>query len=332
MKTGRNRTKQLLIAGILCLLCLLIAAGGLWGAGLSGGAQTRKRQIALILKSGESEFFRTVYSGAQVAAAEYHASLSLYACDTEENAGMQNELIAQAVSDGAQAMILSAIDYEGNAEAVDRAARAGVRIVSIDSDVNSRAVSARIGTDNRKAGEKAAEAILSGTEGPLSVGIVNFDQNTANGQEREEGFRNALSGNERVCSLRAINVRSSIVDARLRTEELLGSYPEINALVTFNEWTSLGVARALRKLQLQEEVFAVGFDSNTVSVGMLETGELDALVVQNPYAMGYLGVETACALLDGERGPGGGRDTSVTLVSRENMFLPEYQKLVFPYD
>ena len=36
-----------------------------------------------------------------------------------------------------------------------------------------------------------------------------------------------------------------------------------------------------------------------MSVDMLETGEVDALIVQNPYAMGYLGVENAYRLLGG---------------------------------
>ena len=81
---------------------------------------------------------------------------------------------------------------------------------------------------------------------------------------------------------------------------------------------------------LSEEVAAVGFDSNVVSVGMLETGEMDALIVQNPFAIGYLGVRSAVELL-------GGKDiaavdnTSVTVVTKDNMFEPEVQRILFKF-
>ena len=76
----------------------------------------------------------------------------------------------------------------------------------------------------------------------------------------------------------------------------------------------------------------VAFDSNAVSVGMLETGEVDALIVQNPYAMGYLGVEKAWEILSRRGVEGDKLDTETTLVTRENMFLDEYQKILFLFD
>ena len=70
---------------------------------------------------------------------------------------------------------------------------------------------------------------------------------------------------------------------------MLLSDSRINVVVTFNEWTSLGVGWAIRDLDRGDRTQVVAFDSNVVSVGMLETGEVDALIVQNPYAMGVSG-------------------------------------------
>ena len=38
---------------------------------------------------------------------------------------------------------------------------------------------------------------------------------------------------------------------------------------------------------------SVAFDSNVTTVDALQSGAMDALVVQNTYAMGYFGVESA---------------------------------------
>ena len=106
----------------------------------------------------------------------------------------------------------------------------------------------------------------------------------------------------RVKNITTINVLSTTEDARAGAKEMLLSDSRINVVVTFNEWTSLGVGWAIRDLNRADRIQVVAFDSNVVSVGMLETGEVDALIVQNPYAMGYLGVETAANLMNGQTG------------------------------
>ena len=81
-----------------------------------------------------------------------------------------------------------------------------------------------------------------------------------------------------------------------------------------------------------EETAVVAFDSNVVSVGMLETGEVDALIVQNPYAIGYLGVEHAYRLINGLLVAEKDVDTATTIITKENMYEEESQKVLFPVD
>ena len=89
-------------------------------------------------------------------------------------------------------IVFSAVDYNANAEIIGQAAQRGIKIVVIDSDVNSSMVSCRIGTNNLQAGVKAAEAALAVGEDELYIGIVNYDVNSANGQQRELGFRQTV--------------------------------------------------------------------------------------------------------------------------------------------
>lgn len=162
------------------------------------------------------------------------------------------------------------------------------------------------------------------------IGIVNYDPNSENGQEREAGLR-AVAEENGATVAGVVNVDSNIESATAGALELLNEHPEINAIVGFNEWTTLGVGYAVEQLGLADEVAAVGFDSNVVSIGMLETGEMDALIVQNPFAIGYIGVQTAYELLNN-----GEVDetilTSATVVTRENMFSESIQRILFRFD
>jgi len=249
----------------------------------------------------------------------------------EEDYETQNQMIAKAVEDGAEVIIFSAVDYEANADAINDAAGKGVKVVVIDSDVDSDAVSCRIGTDNYDAGCKAAEAAMKDENEEIHIGIVNYDKNSDNGQKREEGFRDSILRDERAGIDAVINVLSDTENAKKRTKKMLKKHPKINVIVTFNEWTTLGVGYAIQELGLKDNVRVVAFDSNVVSVGMLETGEVDTLIVQNSYAMGYLGVETAYKLINGYSI----KDTIYTdtiAVDKENMYDEECQRRLFAFE
>ena len=378
----------------IAILCLLVAVTGIIILSCSGESSPQDSyKIAVIAKSTVSDFWQNVRRGVKAAATEYNIEISFEGPENEEDYVAQNEMITSSVARGADAIVLSAIDYYESVDAVNAAVAAGVEVVMIDSGVDSDRISSFIGTDNygagRLAGEAALDAVIKMHNGDDSnaesitdssaesitdskadskseskadsvadtelnggdvtksndisnndggdidyskiiIGIVNYDPNSANGQEREAGLR-AVAEENGATVAGVVNVDSNIESATAGALELLNEHPEINAIVGFNEWTTLGVGYAVEQLGLADTVAAVGFDSNVVSIGMLETGEMDALIVQNPFAIGYIGVQTAYELLNN-----GEVDetilTSATVVTRENMFSESIQRILFRFD
>ena len=326
------------IKWIAVFLALLVCLSGCAGTHQSGGSYN----IYLIAKSSTTEFWKAVFSGANAAKSEYNVQLTILAPDTEEDFEVQNDYIRQAVADGADAIVFSAISYTENAAAIDEAVAAGVRVVVIDSDVDSKGVSVRIGTDNVAAGRMSGEAALKTAQEKIVVGIVNAYAETQNCREREQGFREVLLGDSRVKGIYAVNVSTDALEARLAAEKLLREHPEINVLIGFNEPLAVGtamavdelegVAQAVDSLGLTGQVHAVSFDSNVNCIELLQTGAVAALVVQNSYAMGYLGVEKAWQVLQGEKFDSTALiDTATTIVTKENMFTMESQKAMFSF-
>ena len=188
-------------------MLLLLAALLLSACGHTEG-RAAQYKIYLITKSTSTEFWRSVFAGANAARAEYNVNLVIRGPDTEENYAGQNMYIQEAIRNHADAIVFSAISYTENAAAIDEAAEAGIKIVVIDSDVNSSRVSARIGTDNIQAGRITAAAALDTEEQHLSVGIVNFAQFSRNGEEREIGLREQLEKDPRVEEICTVNSAS----------------------------------------------------------------------------------------------------------------------------
>lgn len=313
------------------LLCAGLALACLCGCAPEADTSTRP-SVALVVKSTQTEFWRAVFAGAEAAAVEYNLDLTIAGPETEEDYKTQNQLLADAVENGTDAIVFSAIDFEKNADAIDAAAQQNIKIVAIDSNVDSQSVSTYIGTDNYAAGQMAAYATLERVSGPLYVGIVNYDVGTANGQERERGAVDAFTQSGRAQITAVVNTLVDADQAQADTTALLSEHPEINVLLALNEPVSVGAARAVQMLNRDKDVFFLGFDSNLVTIDGLQDGSVDALIVQNPYAMGYLGVESAYQLLSGHGNALEATvDTSTQVVDQSNLFSMDSQKALFAF-
>ena len=318
------RKNKLLL--LFLLVSLLLSA--------CGQAQERSSpyRIYLISKSTSTEFWHSVFAGANAARAEYNVELTIRGPETEEDYLGQNRYIEEAIQNHADAIVFSAISYTENAPAIDAAAEAGIKIIVIDSDVNSSRVSARIGTDNIQAGRITAAAALDTDAAHLSVGIVNFALVSRNGEEREIGLREELEKDSRVEQIYTVNSLTDHDAARTSAISLLEEHPEINVLIGLNEPLGVGVAEASEKLELGGRVRVISFDSNIRCIDLLRSGAVSALIVQNPYAMGYLGVETAWKVLEGQSfRPDQLIDTATSIITRENMFTVEGQRSLFSF-
>lgn len=315
------------------LLPLALAAALAGCAMQPPDSATTRYRVALVAKNDrESEFWDAVITGAEAAATEYNMQLTVSAPDDEEDYEAQNRLIEKAVEDGAQAIVFSAIDYENNAAAIDAAASAGLTVIGVDSAVDSAHVAAYIGADNYGAGQLAAQSALDGTTGQLYVGLINYEVNGANGRDREQGARDAFAASGRAEVVAAVPTHPNAASARADALAMLRDHPELNVLIAFNETTAVGTAQAVQQMQRADDLWLVAFDSNVETIDALQTGAVDALVVQNTYAMGYFSVESAYKLLAGQ---GSSVEkttvTSTRIITRDNMFAMDKQKALFPF-
>lgn len=311
----------------LSVLCAVITAVLACGC----TANRKNISVAVIVKAVDSDFWHKVSNGVSSAATEYNVDVTFEGPENEEDYEKQNEMINRAVEKGVDAIVLSAIDYKKNSDAVTKAVKNGVKVITIDSSVASKQVSMFIGTDNKAAGRAAGKAAADTfiEDGRVHIGIVNYYKSTDNGIKREEGFREYIDSVKNADIAAAVNTESNTGSAAAAAEALLKENPQINVLVGFNEWMTLGIGEAVKNLGLSEKVRCIGFDTNVTSLGMLETGEMDVLIVQNPFAIGFLGIKNAVDIVNGTASSQGELFTDVTAVTKNNIFDKDIQKLLF---
>jgi len=110
---------------------------------------------------------------------------------------------------------------------------------------------------------------------------------------------------------------------------MMTANPNLAAMFCSNESGTIGAVQAAKSKGLAGKVKIVGFDSSPTLLEDVAAGNIDSLVVQNPFRMGYLAVESIVNRLHG-KAPEKRVDTGATLVTASNLKQPAIQELLNP--
>jgi ribose transport system substrate-binding protein len=110
---------------------------------------------------------------------------------------------------------------------------------------------------------------------------------------------------------------------------MLDEHANIVGVVAVSTISTKGLLKSVQQKGLAGKVVIVGSGSDEDTLPALRKGEIKALVVQNPFEMGYRGVKTAVAVLKGEKVEKQAF-TDVVIVTPDNIDSPQVQHLLNP--
>lgn len=315
---------------VIAMAALLAGCGGGPAAPADaggGGKAGKKVEIALVPMGLSHQFWITMKEGAEAAAAETGVTLLWQGPAREAEFDKQINIVQDLVVRRVAAILLAACDENALVAAVDQADRAGIPVICVDSGVASDTPKSLIATDNVLGARKGAEELarLIGEEG--EVGLVSVAKGIGTSELREQGF---FEGIGQFPKIRVVSVQYSQADmgtAMNVTLDMLTGNPGIRGIFAANEAGTVGAAQALRAVGKAGTVKLVGFDASEQEIEALKEGVVQALVVQNPYRMGYEGVMRALEVLRGESIPKR-IDTGVTVVRKADLDTPEIRQML----
>jgi ribose transport system substrate-binding protein len=189
-----------------------------------------------------------------------------------------------------------------------------------------------VASDNHHGGEIAADELARLLNEKGKVILLRFQQGVASTEAREAGFeermRAAHSGVEIVSSNQHAGATRDT--AKTAAENLLNRYgDEVGGIFTPNESSTVGTLLALEDSGRAGKIRFIGFDTSPDFVPAMRAGKMDGIIVQNPFAMGELGVKTMVRHLRGETVEKR-IDTGVTLITPATLDAPESKTLLAP--
>jgi ribose transport system substrate-binding protein len=117
--------------------------------------------------------------------------------------------------------------------------------------------------------------------------------------------------------------------AMAAAENMVTAHPDLNGMFASTEPSSTGAILALKSRGLAGKIKFVAFDSTDVMVEDLRTGNYDAMVVQDPFRIGYEAVKTIAQKLKGDSPPKR-MDLQARVIRREDLDKPDVKMLLAP--
>jgi ribose transport system substrate-binding protein len=262
----------------------------------AGGAASKSAglKIAMIAKSSTNPVFLSARTGAEAAAKDLTARTGIpveivWLTPPNEDGQVQAQRIAQAVNEGANAVLISCSDAGKVTGAINDAVARGVPVMTFDSDAPDSKRFAFYGVDDGKTGQAVMDELATQMGGKGSIAILAGNQNAPNLRKRVEGVRQAAA---RYPNMKIVDTFYHIEtpqDAAAEVIRVQGAYPQIQGWAMIGGWP-LFTQTLLSDLD-PGKVKIVAVDALPAELAYVDKGLAPVLLAQPTYLWGNVSVQ-----------------------------------------
>jgi ribose transport system substrate-binding protein len=314
---------------------LLISALFASVAGLSGSAfAAEKPTIPIIVKDTTSFYWQIVLAGARQAGKDLGVNVPELGAQSESDITGQISILENAVAEKPAAVVISPTQFKALGKPVDEAAKK-VPIIGIDSSADSKAFTSFLTTDNVQGGRIAADGMAEAIAGKYGkaegdVALITHLPGVGSLDARNKGYKEELAAKYPGLKLVADKVSDGNATTGLNImTDLITANPNLRGVFADNLIQCQGAGQAIAENKKGDAIKLVCFDADDKLISFLQDGTVAALVLQDPYRMGYDGVKTGLAVSKGEK-VAEFVDTGANLITKANMKGPKESALLNP--
>ena len=283
----------------------------------AAGGEMKPLNIAVIVKSVTSDYWKTVGAGVEAAMkADPSIKASFLGPNEETDIEGQIRIIESQISAGVDALAVAPSQADQVQPTLEKAVAAGIPVILVDTDLaNFSNKSAFVGTDNKLGGQLGGEFIAKALKAGDEVAIIRGAAGDPVHNLREQGAKEAMEkAGLKVSAIQPAD--SDRAKGQTVAENLLTANPNLKGIFATNDEMALGAANAAKSAG--KTLVIVGFDATNDALKAIEDGSMSGSVAQFPTKIGELGTLTAAKVAHGEK-VDAFVNTGVEVVSKDNL-------------
>jgi len=282
---------------LVLLAAVLLLAGGCERKTQPGGKSSTGRLFGVTFQTMNNPFFVELNAGLKQVV-EAHGD-RLVTLDAQWNSLKQRNDISDLILQNAAGIFINPVNWEGIKGSLLQAKDKGVPCIVVDAPVKDLdLIVCQVASDNVEAGRLAARA-LAQVRRPAKIVILHRSVNKAC-IDRVAGFREEAAKYPDMEILDTQEGQGTTEGARPVMRDLLGRYPDLNAVFPINDPSALGVVSALESAGRLDKVTIVTVDGSAEGVAAIKAGKLLSTSAQFPREIGRIAAEKMYEHLDGK--------------------------------
>jgi len=286
----------------------------------------------------EDPFYRVMEKGIKAAAEDFGLDVQIAQFPATWGTSAQDPILSALKGQGNLDYIITApVSTEEMIAPLQDALDAGTKIVTVDTflgdgDYVNGPVTfpiSYIGSNNQEGGRISCQAIADGIGGAGKVYIQNTNPDVSSVSDRSIGCREVLDGFpdiEIVDEQYNLDVEDTAIQ---QTAAILELHPDLAGIFGVNVFTAQGAAQAVLNAGLGGEVIVSAYDATSRAMELLDSGDVQLVLAQKPFDMGYLAVAFAVADDSGVTSLPKHVTTGFAVLDAENRNDPEMSRFIY---
>lgn len=310
----------------------LLTVSAMLCAAFSTGAYAAGGEIAVIVKTVNSNYWQNVQKGANAAVAETKGyTMTFQGPAAESDIADEVNMVENAVNRRVAGIVLAPSDPDALVPAIKKAWEAHIPVVLIDSAISDSGkpyYQSFLSTDNEKAGELCAKALIDRVGQTGKIAVMSYVPGAGSEIGRVGGFRKYIAAHSKLQIVGPYYSQSQMATALNQTTDVLSANPDLKGIFGANEPTAVGMGRALKQAGKAGKLVAVGFDGNEDLQGFVRDGTIQAIAVQGSWQMGNKGIQTVVGVIE-HKPVAKLVDTGVVMVDKPNLDSQEAKNVLY---
>lgn len=304
---------------------------------LAASAPAAACTIALIPGLTTDAFYITMRKGAEMAAKAVGCEL-LFQGGPEFNPTVQVPVLQAVIARKPDAILIAPTDKQQLIAPLQQAVEAGIPVITVDTFIDDGKYQDGAGPGDFPLSYIATDNVLGGFLGGValakSIGergkvyVSNVKPGISTTDQREEGFKLAMRAYPNITVLDTQFNDNDANKAAAQVQAVFARNEDLAGVFGANLFSALGAADGVKALGKSGEIKVVAFDTPTRIVDDLKSGLIDFAIAQHPAEIGYFGVMSAFAVINGQSIPPA-IGTGITVMDKDNVDDPEIAKFIY---
>jgi ribose transport system substrate-binding protein len=241
-------------------------------------AQAAPLKIGMTVPGLQFPFFVTMKNEADKAAAQLGATIIFV--DAQNDSAKQAAAVENFVAQKVDAILISPMTVDSLVPAIEKAAKAGIPVASVDRKANTDAVLVHVGADNVQGGRAAAKYIIDKLGNKGTVIELEGTPGASAAIDRKTGFDEVMNKSN-VKILVSQTAEFNRAKGQSVMENLMQKYPNFDAVFGANDEMIIGAVEAMASKGVKGKV-TIGFDATPDAFQYMKEGKLGATIDQFP--------------------------------------------------